>query len=244
MEAWPYPVVFVHRLGGALTPENTLAGLMLAHRLGARAVECDVKLSADNVPLLFHDDDLERICGSSGPVAHLTLSELRRLDAGSRHHPAFATEPIPLLDELAAAARSTALAVNLEIKPCAGRAAESGATVAQVAAAAWQGHLPAPLLSSFSEEALAAARDAVPHLPRALLLERWRDDWQAAALALGAVALHVHRLQLTPSRVEAAHAAGLRVMAWTVNDVLEARQLLAWGVDMLCTDRPDRLLCL
>lgn len=241
MLSWPYPLVFAHRLGGALAPENTLAGLLIAARLGVRAVECDVKLSADGEPFLLHDDTLQRTTNGSGPARQLTLAQLRELDAGGYFHPAFAGEALPLLEELATLCRVSGIMVNLEIKPCPGREVETGRVVAEAARRLWQGAAVPPLLSSFSVEALQAAAEAAPELPRGLLCVGLPADWPARLETVGATALHCHHASLTLQRVEDIRAAGYAVMAYTVNDVMEARLLQSWGVGMLCTDRPDRL---
>ncbi|NDV14254.1 glycerophosphodiester phosphodiesterase [Crenobacter caeni] len=236
---WPYPSLFAHRLGGALAPENTLAGLRLAARLGVRAVECDVKLSADGVPFLLHDDTLERTTDGHGPAATQPWAALQALDAGCRHHRAFAGEPLPTLAALADACLQLGVVPNLEIKPCPGRDAETGRQVALAAERLWR-HAPLPpLLSSFSPDALQAAAQAAPTLPRALLLEKWEDNAAAQAAALGVRALHLPWQALTPARAAALKDAGYALMAWTVNDPREAARLTALGVDMVCSDRPE-----
>ncbi|MDP3036273.1 MAG: glycerophosphodiester phosphodiesterase family protein, partial [Rhodocyclaceae bacterium] len=88
-----YPRIIAHRCGGALAPENSLAGLAIAARLGCRAVEFDVMLTADGVPLLIHDETLRRTTTGRGRVAEMTLAEIRRFDAGGPHHAAFAVAP-------------------------------------------------------------------------------------------------------------------------------------------------------
>ena len=93
-----YPRIIAHRCGGALAPENTLAGLRLAARLGCGGVEFDTMLAADGVPVLMHDETLERTTSGCGRVADLDSISLARFDAGSRHHPAFAAEPVPTLE--------------------------------------------------------------------------------------------------------------------------------------------------
>jgi len=100
MQSWPYPYIFAHRLGGSLAPENTLTALRRASKIGARAVECDVKLSADGVLFLLHDDTLERTTTGTGPAGIRSMAELRRLDAGIRHHRAYQGEVLPTLEEL------------------------------------------------------------------------------------------------------------------------------------------------
>jgi len=237
---WPYPLGFAHRLGGALAPENTLAGLLLAHRLGVNGVECDVQLSRDGKAVIIHDHTLERTTTGNGDVATQLLAQLQQLDAGRYHHLAFAGEPLPTLAELAAKSRKLGMAVNLELKPSADAANMAQRCVGEIQAL-WQGAALPPLLSSFDREALAAARQTAPQLPRALLLERLGADSVAQAQALGCSAIHVSYRELDATAVQSLHAAGLAVMAWTVNQLDDMQRLRQWGVNMLCTDRPDRL---
>lgn len=237
---WPYPLGFAHRLGGALAPENTLAGLLLAHRLGVSGVECDVQLSADGKAVIIHDHQLERTTTGSGDVLAQPLAALQQLDAGRHHHLAFAGEGIPSLAELAARCRKLGIAVNLELKPAADAANMAERCVGEIVSL-WQGSVLPPLLSSFDIDALAAARQHAPQLPRALLLDKLDSHCVAQAQALDCRAIHVHYRALDEKTVQALHQAGLAVMAWTVNQVEDMQRLRHWGVDMLCTDRPDRL---
>lgn len=238
---WPYPRRIAHRGAGLLAPENTLAAFRLGASFGYRMFEFDVKLSSDEIPMLMHDDRLDRTTDGHGPFAALTCAELSRLDAGRWHSDSWSGERIPTLDAVAGFLRDAALFANIEIKPCPGREARTGECVAASASRFWRGAALSPLLSSFSEAALRAARDAAPDMPRALLLERPDRDWLERCRALGCVAVDVAHAWLTPECVDAAHAAGLRVMAYTVNDPLRAIELERWGVDALITDAVDRI---
>jgi glycerophosphoryl diester phosphodiesterase len=238
---WPYPRWVAHRGGGTLAPENTLAGLHLAARLGYRAVEFDVKLSRDGVPILMHDDTLERTTDGHGPVAARSLADLRGLDAGRWFSERFARERVPTLEEAAQACQSQGLWANVEVKPCPGRDAETGRVVALEAARLWAGHPLPPLLSSFSPEALATCQVAAPGLARALLVAQPPADWCRMLDELAAVALHCDHAHTTHELAQAVHATGRGVLCYTVNDPDTADRLLAWGVDALVTDRPDLL---
>ena len=134
-------------------------------------VEFDVKLAADNVSFLLHDATLERTTSGRGRADALPWRELSRLDAGGWHSAKYAGEMLPTFAAIARWARAHGVACNVEIKPTPGRERETGAAVALDAAALWRDAEVPPLLSSFAEDALAAARDAVPGLPRALLLD-------------------------------------------------------------------------
>lgn len=238
---WPYPRVIAHRGAGKLAPENTLAAFRHGASFGYRMFEFDVKLSADGRAVLMHDATLDRTTNGSGRVDALTLGELALLDAGSWHSPAYAGEPVPTLAAVARYTRANDLLVNIEIKPVPGTEARTGAAVALDALALWRDAGVAPLLSSFSEEALAAARRVAPALPRALLLDRLPEDWLDRLARLECVALDANHRELSRDVIEKAHQAGFRVACYTVNDPARAAELLDWGVDGVITDAVDQI---
>lgn len=236
---WRYPRIVAHRGGGSLAPENTLAAIDAGARLGLKMIEFDAKLSADDVVFLLHDDTVDRTSNGKGAAARKAYAELAALDAGSWYDARFAGERMPTLADVRARCERHGLAANIEIKPCPGREAATGRLVAQEAARLWQGADVPPLLSSFSFEALTAARDAQPELPRGLLFGTVPADWRAQADALACVSLHADHRKLDEPLVAQIKAAGLFVLAYTVNDPARARLLAQWGVDAICTDRID-----
>lgn len=236
---WCWPRVLAHRGAGRFAPENTLAALRKGVALGARGLECDVKPSRDSICLLLHDDTLERTTDGHGPASAHDWAALSQLDAGRWHSPEYAGEPPARLAAIAAACRALDHAINVEIKPEPGREAETGRAVASACAHLWAGIDPPPLLSSFSPAALHAARRAAPRLPRGLLVESIPDDWQTQLAALDAIALHCWHESLTPALAAAVKSAGYALFCYTVDDAQRARELFGWGVDGLCTDRPD-----
>jgi glycerophosphoryl diester phosphodiesterase len=233
--AWPYPFWFAHRGAGALAPENTLAAFRLGAELGWRGFECDVKLSADEVLFLLHDSELARTTNGEGVAGALSWKTLSALDAGGWHSSAYAGEPLPRLEALAALAEARQLAVNLEIKPSPGQAARTGEAVARFAATRWPAAL-APLLSSFEIDALHAAQIAAPAVPRALLLDALDGGWLARAQGLGCAAVVLDHRLLDAGLIAQAHAAGMRVLAYTVNSADEAQRLRSAGIDGLISD--------
>lgn len=234
------PRVFAHRCGGALAPENTLAGLRLAAQLGYSGVEFDVMLSAEGSPWLIHDETLERTTDGIGRFCTTHDADLRRFDAGLRHHPAFAGEPLPTLAAVAALCRQLGLTANVEIKPAAGFEAVTGEIVAREVLESWQG-APLPLLSSFSEPALQAARCVSPALPLGCLWECPPPDWRQRIDALGALTLHCAAAALDDELLAEAKAAAIPVLCYTVNDLSVAQTLFKRGVTSVFTDRLDLL---
>jgi glycerophosphoryl diester phosphodiesterase len=239
---WPYPRWVAHRGAGKLAPENTLAAFRLGARYGYRMFECDVKLSADEVPFLLHDATLERTTNGQGIAGQLSWAELSRLDAGSWHSRAYAGEPIASLDAVARYCLGNGFALNIEIKPTPGAESLTGALVADAAARLWANGpagAMAPLLTSFSPDALEAAQSAQPQLPRGLLLEQLWTGWLETALRLGCVAVVCNQALWDESSVRQARSAGLRMSSYTVNDEWAAERLLALGTDAIITDRVD-----
>jgi len=241
---WTYPRFLAHRGGGKLAPENTIAGLQCGLDHGYRAVEFDVMLARDGVPVVMHDPYLGRTVAGSGNVFDYDAAELVAMDAGSWFGARFQAEPVPLFSQFVDFCRTHGIWMNIEIKPADGFEADTGRVVAAMTRAMFGLEIArddpmVPLLSSFSTVALAAARDAAPDLPRALLIDAVPPDWLAQASALGAVAIHTNHKHMTPALAQQIKEAGFGLFCYTVNDAARARQILAWGVDGMCTDRID-----
>ncbi|MDO6405975.1 glycerophosphodiester phosphodiesterase [Pantoea phytobeneficialis] len=235
---WPYPHIVAHRGGGKLAPENTLAAIDVGAHYHHQMIEFDAKLSDDRQIFLLHDDTLDRTSNGWGVAGDLPWDKLAQLDAGSWFSNKFAGEPLALLSDVAARCRQHQMMANIEIKPTTGKEVETGRDVALAARELWQGQT-APLLSSFSYQALEAAMQAVPELPRGLLLDSWHDDWQALTSSLDCVSIHLNHKLLNAERTAQLKAAGLHILVYTVNQPERARELLGWGVDAICTDRID-----
>lgn len=246
---WSYPKILAHRGGGALAPENTIAALRCGLAHGFRAVEFDVMLSRDEVPVLMHDPEFGRTVAGQGAVAQTMAAQLQSMDAGSWFGPVFAGETVPAFAQVLQFCLDNRIWMNVEIKPAPEFEARTGQVVAEHCAAFFASLPKAswPLLSSFSEVALAAAAKAAPDMPRALLIDHadptpdasGQADWLGRVRVLGAIALHTNQKHTTPQLVQAVHAAGLGMFCYTVNTPERARQLLEWGVDAFCTDRID-----
>jgi len=237
---WILPHVFAHRCGGALTPENTLAGLRLAAAMGIGAVEFDVMLSADETPWLIHDETLERTTNGTGRVCDSPDAVLVNLEAGSYRHRSFAGERLPTLEAAANLCRELGLMANVEIKPAAGFEAITGEVVAQKILDLWQG-APLPLVSSFSHNALEAARRVAPQLPLGYLWVCPPEDWRVPFDALGAFSLHCAWDKLGDDVLEEARSRGIPVLCYTVNNRTDAKALFARGVTSAFSDRIDAL---
>ena len=246
-ENWPYPRWVAHRGAGKLAPENTLAAFRVGASHGYRMFECDVKLSADGIAFLLHDDTLQRTtnarqhfrAGTSAVAGDRPWGELAQLDAGSWHSRAFAGEPLPNLEAIARYCLANGFFLNIEIKPTPGSEAHTGEVVAQQAARLWHHATHPPLLTSFQTEALRGAMQAAPELPRGLLLDTLWTGWLETALALGCVAVVCNHSLWDTSSVTQAKSAGLRALSYTVNDEWAVQRLLSLATDGIITDRVD-----
>ena len=234
---WPYPKLVAHRGGGNKAPENTLAAFRKGAACGFLMMEYDVKLSADDVPILLHDDTLDRTSTGTGRAGELRYAELARHDFGSWHSPAYAGEPLPTLYSIAAYTRANGISSNIEIKPTPGMESHTGERIALLARRLWEGATLPPLLSSFSEAALQAALEAAPELPRALLIEKEvPQDWPERVKRLQCLGLNLNHKYTGKALVEQIKAAGLTLAIWTVNDIARAKELIDWGCDAIVTD--------
>lgn len=234
--------VIGHRGAAARAPENTLAGLRKAHELGTRWVEFDVMLTADGVPILIHDETLDRTTSGHGPVPAHSLAEIRTLDAGAWFAAALAGEKVPTLEETIALLLELGLHANVEIKPARGQAAVTARATVETLLRLWPADGPRLLISSFARESLAVARDLAPDIPRGLLAETQPADWAEALQALGCATLHLNHKCSTPAMLQQLRQAGVPVLFYTVNDAGRARDLFAAGATALITDTPDLLL--
>jgi glycerophosphoryl diester phosphodiesterase len=230
------PLVTSHAACKGHAPENTLAGIEAALRLGADAIEIDVHCTADRVPVLIHDETVDRTTDGSGNVHEMPLAVVRALDAGARQFaPKFAGERIPTLAEVLDLTRGKVL-LQIEIK----QQGIEREVVDAVRAAAAVGDCET---HSFYPAVVRAMREAEPRMAAALLtggdrVADWDDFW-GFALSLGAQGVSVYHSFATPERVRAAQRRGLTFMTWTVDDEKDIASVIDAGVDSICSNFPD-----
>lgn len=242
------PLILAHRGASAYAPENTLAAFRLARELGADGIELDVQLSRDKIPVVIHDDMVDRTTGGRGRVADLTIGELARLDAGSWKTETYRGEPIPtfaqvldgLSDWLYPVGRARPGFVNVELKT--DRIATDGLELETLNVIARYNVQDRILLSSFSPLALARARSINSRLPRGLLYDPTlpvylRRAW--LAFLVNPQALHPEHVMIDERYMAQARRRRLEVNTWTVDDPEEARRLARLGVHAIITNKPD-----
>lgn len=220
-----------HRGASAYAPENTVAAFDEAIRLGAAAIEFDVRVTADGVPVVLHDETVDRTTNGRGRVNELTRLELLRLDAGSWKHPRFAGTRIPTLAEALAAVDDLAIPV-LELKT-----AVSADILADLLAEFAM--TDRAVVLAFEADMLAPLRPALPNVRIGLLADVWTSDLPQRCIQAGAGIIAADIEILTLERVGQARVAGLEVWTYTVNDAGTIAACAALGVTGVITDYPD-----
>ena len=241
-----HAVVIAHRGASAHHPENTLPAFMAAWDGGAQWVEADTQPTADGVPVLLHDADLDRTTSGSGPVRGLDVDAVTSVDAGAWFHgidPAGTRTGVlvPRLSELLALLLTQDRKVLLEIKG-EHTAEQIDAVVRACRASGRDGNV---FLQSFETTALRLLRHVEPRRSTGLLVEGVDDDPVGRCREVGAVACNPDYRALLdrPGIVGRLHAAGLSVSVWTADDPADWAALTRAGVDGIITNTPVELLC-
>ncbi len=227
------PFIWAHRGASCCAPENTMLAFTRALEHGANGLELDVHLSGDGVPVVLHDDTLDRTTDGHGPVSRCSLRHLQELDAGGWFSEEFTGEPIPVLEDVLQIFGSR-MRLNLELKDV-----RSGMAVLELLT-----RYPSAdaVISSFNYDLLLKLRSVDKTLPLAVLFDsgRWRHAFQIAK-DISACAFHPAANKVSRPMVAACLRAGLPVSVWTVDSPSIARSLLRGGVSGFFTNDPRTL---
>lgn len=237
-------LIIAHRGASHYAPENTFAAFDRAIEMNADMIELDVQLTADHIPVVFHDDELSRITGRQSLIRETGYAELKEMDAGSGFSPAFSDQHIPALSEVLERYGSR-IAINIELKtPDSGLSVEetrlfAKKVIAEVRHAGMENHI---LFSCFDQPLLTELHKLAPEIARSLLCNRHERD---AELILkrtrdfDAIALHTHWWNLKRPFLKAFTEMDLPVFIYTVNIRWYMNRLFKKGVRGIFTDRPD-----
>ena len=234
------PLVIAHRGASAYAPENTLSAFNLALELGADGIELDVSLTKDRVPVVLHDDTVDRTTNGHGAVNQMTLAQVKELDASNKFEK-YRGEKIPTLEEVLRAITWRG-SVNIELKNL--TLQTDGVEAATDAVIKSTGAADKVMVSSFNPIALRRMYQLDPRIPRGLLYRPnlpiyLRRAWLRPLAH--PTAMHPQYSMITRAFVAWAHAKGYKVNTWTVDDPDEMKRLIALGVDAMMTNKPDVL---
>ncbi|MFF5988209.1 glycerophosphodiester phosphodiesterase [Prauserella flavalba] len=229
------PLTVAHRGYSSVAPENTLAAVEAGIRAGSEYVEIDAQTTADGVPVVMHDNTVDRTTDGTGDISKLTADHVTGLDAGSWFSPAFAGQRVPTLGEVLDLVKGSGSTLLLEVKGPETRA-ETGGILAEVTE---RGMSEQVLLQSFDERVLRDARELAPEIPLGLLRGTLDADPLATARDLGVVAYNPSSAALLtrPGTVATLNDAGIAVMPYTIDDAGTWARLAEIGVDAVITNK-------
>ena len=222
-----------HRGASGRFPENTLKAFGAAIDAGAQMCELDVQLTSDGAVVVIHDETVYRTTDGRGAVRAMTLDELKRLDAGVRYGGQFKGERIPTLEEVIALADGRC-GLNIEFKSAGVERKVCDLIVAHRM-------LTTAMVSSFDWDALAVVRHFEPRVRVGLLASQWPARLVGAAFEMRAESINPRSDIVTEDLCIAAHRRNLSVYTWTVDEPDEMLRLIAFGVDGIMTNYPERL---
>ncbi len=236
------PLNIAHRGASSLAPENTMAAFYKAIEVGAQGIELDVQLSKDGIPVIIHDEILQRTTSGTGFVKGYTLAELKQLDAGTSFSTEFAGERIPTLEEALQLAQKYNLFLNVELKN--GVVLYPG--IEQIVADMIRTYRyeANTIVSSFNHYSLLEMKKIAPQIKTGVLyMSALVDPWKYAA-KLGAQALHPFYITLinqSEEQIQRLRDSGLMINPFTVDQEAEMLALIRMGVDGIITNFPQRL---
>ena len=236
--------VISHRGSNRVAPQNTLPAFRQSILYGADGFETDVHLTADGIPVICHNYEVDKTSDGKGEITSMLLDDLKRLDFGSSFHHSYKGTKIPTLEEFLTLCEKANLSIlNIEIKPPKNH--DYSVVAKTLEAVKAHGLYDKLIISSFDSDALVYAKDVDEtcrtgylYCPNKLYAVKYFKHAVEAAKSMGADAIHPHKYYITKEYVEKAHEAGLMVNPWTINTEKEIRHCLDCGVDSVITDVP------
>jgi glycerophosphoryl diester phosphodiesterase len=241
----PGPVrdeVQAHRGASAIAPENTIAAFRAAAEAGAKWVELDVALSADDTLVVIHDDSVDRTSSGKGSLGALTAQQIGALDGGAWFDPRYEGERIPTLAETIKALGELGLSANVEIKQHPHHKSLDQLVRAVQAEIARRAPSTQIMISSFDAECLKAMHRLEPELEMAMLWVEVPADWEAVLASIPATTIHMHYKAVSIGLLEHMRERGIKVRVWTCNDPVELVSFWSAGLTGVITDNPALFL--
>ncbi len=233
------PLIIAHRGASSIAPENTMEAYRLAVEEGADSIELDVQLSADGVPVVFHDEHLGRTAEGQGPVYEKTVKDLQSLDAGSWFGKTFAHCRIPTLEEVLAWSKGR-IPLHIEVKNLPHR--YPGIEEKILALLYTYNMVEEVEIISFDHPLARRMKALCPQIMVGTCYVGNPINHTILAQQVGAQCLDPQWSAVNPQMVAEAHDSGLLVITWTVNDPDQAVALAEMGVDAITTDYPKPMI--
>jgi glycerophosphoryl diester phosphodiesterase len=230
--------IIAHRGFSVMAPENTLVAFTAALQQGANSIECDLQISADGVPVIFHDATLNRITGTSGTIREKTIAELKQLDAGAWFAEQFAGEGIPTLEEAVAGFKMVKDFLYFDVKP---ESEWSDREVDDLGHLLTQEDLlTRSIMTSFNEGFLGKIREFFPEISLGYFItdvSNFEQQLQKAVAVKNAILSVYYPVILEqPQWVEESRKQGVDVVVWTVDSLEDVKQLRNVGVRRIITN--------
>ena len=233
-------LIYGHRGASGYAPENTLEAFELAVRMGADGVELDVHIARDGELVVAHDEAVDRVANGSGLICQMTTAELKKRRF-NRTHPEYENATIPTLREVFEILKPTNLRVNVELKNS--YIIYEGLEEKCLKLADDMGMSGRILYSSFNHHSMLRMKAIDKNIPCGLLYEATMVEPWNYGHRLGMDAIHPHFSELqVKDEVKMAHALGLKVNVWTVNEEQDIVHCLRAGADILIGNYPDRAM--
>ncbi|WP_350342782.1 glycerophosphodiester phosphodiesterase [Proteinivorax tanatarense] len=228
--------ILAHRGNSEVAPENTMAAFKSAVDAGADGVELDVQLSKDGVPVIFHDEKLNRITGAKGYLKNYTYKQLRELDCGAWFSDKFIDSKISSLEETLDFFKNTeGIYLNIELKNGMVKYPNIEEKVIKLIKSFEL--MDRTIVSTFNQKSLIKVKEVEPEIKTGLLYRaKIYKSWEYAKELINADAIHPNYFSISENEVKQAHKNNIKVNVYTVDKEKDIKRFINWGVDILITN--------
>lgn len=229
---------YAHRGASAVAPENTMPAFIEALNQGADAIECDIQITKDGVPVVIHDDFLHRTTNGFGMVHELSFKEIKKLDAGSWFHKKYAGVTIPSFAEVLEWLKTNQLGINIELKAASDERSKLEEKVIDLL---HQYKMKdRSIISSYDLRVLQKLRKLDSKIETAYIYFFLSEPWKYAE-AVGAGALHVFFPLLNEETIQRAKERHIQVIPYTVDEWSDISRIIRMDISGIITNYPNRV---
>ncbi|MBM4211536.1 MAG: hypothetical protein FJ186_03250 [Gammaproteobacteria bacterium] len=229
--------LIAHRGASFFAPENTMDAFYLAYHMGLKHMECDVVLTKDSIPIIIHDNTLDRTTSGTGVVSETYFRNIQSLSAGKWFAKSFEDSHVPTLQELLKWQKTQHITLNIEIKPIALPLLKKNLSIIMNCIHKY-GDIDKIRLLSFQPEIFQQLKIIENQLPCALGVTHCHQQTVTKALQIGCIQINMHHAFISANHVNMIHQANLKIGAYTVNDYHELLRLKSLHIDEVFTDNP------